>query len=303
MYTKAMTKELGTLITAMATPFTDENQLDTQTAVELGEYLIENQTDTILISGTTGESPTLTHAEDFELLKAMIEGMRGRVPIMAGTGSNCTRTAINSSQKAQDLGVDALLQVTPYYNKPNQEGLYQHFKAIAESVTVPIVLYNIPGRTAVNMLPQTVERLAKIPNIVGIKEAAGDLDQLEQMVACTPDDFLVYVGDDAMTLDAIKRGAHGVVSVASHVVGKPLKQLIQLAKAGDFEAATQIHNHLSELFEVLFIDTNPIPVKYACRLLGFPMGQPRLPLTELSDENKAKLEAILDRCLGVTEAE
>jgi len=303
MYTMAMTIELGSLITAMATPFTQDNKLDTDTAVELGEYLLENKTDTLLISGTTGESPTLTHDEDFALLEAMIKGMRGRVPIMAGTGSNCTQTAINSSQKAEKMGVDALLSVVPYYNKPNQEGIFLHFQAIAASVTVPILLYNIPGRTGVNMLPETVARLAEIPNIVGIKEAAGDIDQLEKMVQQTPGDFSVYVGDDAMTLDAIKVGAKGVVSVASHVVGKQLKELIDLAKAGDIASATERHNALSEMFNILFVDSNPIPVKYALRLLGFAMGRPRLPLTELSDENKAKLEDILDRCLGVTEAE
>ena len=216
-----MTVNFGSLITAMATPFTSENEVDTYTAMELVEYLIENQTDTVLLTGTTGESPTLTHDEEFKLMEEVVKGTRKRVPIMAGTGSNSTQTAITSSQRAESIGVDALLQVVPYYNKPNQEGMYQHFKAVAGSVSLPIMLYNIPGRTGINMEPETVARLAEIPNIVSIKEAAGDMDQFEKMVSGTPDDFSVYVGDDALVLDAMSRGGSGVVSVASHVVGKP----------------------------------------------------------------------------------
>ena len=298
-----MINKFGTLITAMATPFTKENDLDIDTAIELSEYLLENKTDTLLLSGTTGESPTLTHEEDFLLLQEIVKAMRGRIPIMAGTGSNSTQTAINSSLKAQEIGVDSLLQVVPYYNKPNQEGIYQHFKAISEAVTLPIFLYNIPGRTGVNMLPETVKRLAECSNIVGIKEAAGDMVQLKAMVDETPDDFTVYVGDDALTLDAIQNGANGVVSVASHIVGKDMKKLIDLALTGEITEASKIQEKLSDLFDVLFIDSNPIPVKYALRLLGFPMGAPRLPLIDLSDANKKLVETIVDRCLGVTEAE
>ncbi len=293
-----MTTEFGPLITAMATPFTSENEVDMYTAMELVEYLIENQTNTVLLTGTTGESPTLTHDEEFKLMEEVVKGTRKRVPIMAGTGSNCTQTAITSSQRAESLGVDALLQVVPYYNKPNQEGMYQHFKAVAASVSLPIMLYNIPGRTGINMEPETVARLAEIPNIVSIKEAAGDMDQFEKMVSLTPDDFSVYVGDDSLVLDAISRGGAGVVSVASHVVGKPLQNLMQAALNNDLEAAQVEFDRLKPLFDVLFIDTNPVPVKHALKLLGFPMGEPRLPLVSLEADKADTVESVLDQVLG-----
>jgi len=289
--------QFGRLITAMITPFDPAGAVDMEQSIHIADYLVENGTETILVAGTTGESPTLTHDEEYALFDAMVKRFKGKVPIMAGTGSNSTRTAIAASQKAEQIGVDALLQVVPYYNKPSQEGMYQHFKAVAESVSIPIMLYNIPGRTGVNMLPETVARLASIPNIVSIKEAAGDVEQAKALRQVLPDDFLIYSGDDALTVDFMKAGAAGVVSVASHIAGRQIQEMMQAVVDEDWATAEQWNQRLMPLFEGLFLTSNPVPVKHAMRLLGFAMGAPRLPLVDLTDEEAQKVEVILDSYL------
>ena len=290
----------GRLITAMVTPFKADGSVNYEMAIELGHYLIENGTDTILLSGTTGESPTLTHEEEFTLYKEMIAVFKGKVKLMAGTGSNCTRTAVTSSQKAQELGIDAVLQVSPYYNKPSQEGLYQHFKMVADNTDIPILLYNIPGRTSVNIAPETMARLAEIPAIIGVKEAAGSVDQLIEIRKACPEDFILYSGDDGLTLDFMKEGACGVVSVASHIAGKEIQEMMAAYVSKNLEAATVLNTKLSPLFEALFLTSNPVPVKAALGLIGFSVGDPRLPLVPLTSAEKTQLEIVLDRYLEST---
>jgi 4-hydroxy-tetrahydrodipicolinate synthase len=288
-----MQPKWGRLITAMITPFNTNNEVDIPEAVKLAKYLVDNGTDTILLAGTTGESPTLSHEEEFKLFKAVKAAVAGKAYVMAGTGSNSTATAINSTKKAEEIGVDLALLVVPYYNKPSQEGMYLHFKAIAENTSLPIVLYNIPGRTSKNMEPETVARLASIPNIVGIKEAAGSVEQVAKLKALVPDDFLIYSGDDGLTLDFIENGACGVISVASHCVGLQIKEMMNAFISGEKEKARAIEAKLNPLFDVLFITSNPTPVKAALEMMGFKVGKPRLPLVEATAQEKEAVLAVL----------
>ena len=289
----------GKLITAMITPFDNEGALNIKESLRVASHLVDHGTDTVLLAGTTGESPTLTHDEEYLLFEKVTKAIKGKGKVMAGTGSNCTKTAIETSMKAESLGVDSLLQVVPYYNKPTQEGLYQHFKAIAESVSLPILLYNIPGRTSRNMEPETIARLSKIDNIVGIKEAAGDLDQVSAIKQLVADDFLIYSGDDALTLPILERGGTGVVSVASHCVGPQIKALIEDYNAGDTDKAQRIHEQLMPIFEALFITTNPVPVKVAMNLLGFEVGSVRLPLVPATTDEITTIKAALETMLVI----
>ncbi len=275
----------GPLVTAMATPFDSSGDVDYKEAIRLAHYLIDNGTDMIVLAGTTGESPTLTHDEEFRLFEVI---KKENIKVMAGTGSNSTATAIQSTREAEKLGVDAILQVVPYYNKPSQEGIYQHFKAVAESTSLPIMLYNIPGRTSKNMEPETVARLAKIKNIVALKEAAGSVEQMAKMRELTPPDFYIYSGDDALTLDFMEKGACGVVSVASHCAGLKIKKMMA-------ERSRALHNELKPLFDVLFITSNPTPLKAALNMMGFNVGIPRLPLIEATLDEKAQVQAALKK--------
>jgi len=290
--------DFGRLITAMITPFDADGEVNYAEAMTIADYLVENETDTILLSGTTGESPTLAHYEEFKLYETIVKGLKGRVPVLAGTGSNSTASAIMATQKAEQLGVQGSLQVVPYYNKPSQEGLYQHFKAIAAATKLPIILYNIPGRTSKNLEPETVARLADIPNIIGIKEAAGDIEQARRIRELTPDSFLMYSGDDALTCEFMAAGAHGVVSVASHVVGRQIKAMIQAVVDGHDGEASAVSARLQPLYKALFITTNPAPVKAAMRMLGFDVGKPRLPLVDVTDKEYKVIEDALDGVLG-----
>jgi len=263
-------------------------------AEKLALHLVQNGTDTLVVCGTTGESPTLTWDEEYELFQVIQRAVAGRAKVMAGTGSNSTREAVTATQKAAKLGLDGSLQVVPYYNKPPQEGLYQHFKAIAESAPdFPVMLYNVPGRTGQNLQAETVIRLAKIPNIVAIKEASGNLDQATQIRLSTPTEFAIYSGDDSLTLPLLAIGGKGVVSVASHLVGVQLQQMIQAFESGQVQTATQIHLQLFPLFKVLFATTNPIPVKTALQLQGWQVGSTRLPLVDPSPELVTALKAAL----------
>jgi 4-hydroxy-tetrahydrodipicolinate synthase len=283
----------GRVMTAMITPFDQSGAVNYPEVERLAAHLADNGTDTLVVCGTTGESPTLTWDEEFALFKVVQSAVSGKAKVMAGTGSNSTTEAISATQKAAALGLDGSLQVVPYYNKPPQEGLYQHFKAIAQATDLPIMLYNVPGRTSQNLLPETVARLAEVPNIVAIKEASGNLDQVSLVRRLTPSAFDIYSGDDTLTLPILAVGGCGVVSVASHLVGPALQEMIQSFEAGQNEKARQIHLQLLPLSKALFSTTNPIPVKQAMALLGWQVGSCRLPLGEASADTTDMLKAAL----------
>ncbi|MDJ1176513.1 4-hydroxy-tetrahydrodipicolinate synthase [Roseofilum capinflatum] len=286
----------GRVLTAMITPFTAEGSVNYGGAEELAVHLVDNGSDGLVICGTTGESPTLTWEEEHELFQVVKKAVGGRAKVIAGTGSNSTSEAISATQKAMALGLDGSLQVVPYYNKPPAEGLYQHFKAIAEACPdIALLLYNIPGRTGQNLPAETVARLAEISNIVGIKEASGTLDQVSRIRQLVPSEFGIYSGDDSLTLPMLSVGGNGVVSVASHLVGKDMQEMIQCFEQGKTQTATEIHLKLFPLFKALFLVTNPIPVKAALALQGWPVQTLRLPLVEAPDSVKAELNTVLNQ--------
>ena len=292
----------GRVLTAMVTPFLPDNSVNYEMAEALAIHLIEHGTDTLVLCGTTGESPTLTWAEEHELFKVIQSAVGDRAKIMAGTGSNSTQEAIEATQKASALGLDGTLQVVPYYNKPPQEGLYQHFRAIAQACPdISVLLYNVPGRTSRNLEPETVARLAEVSNIVGIKEASGDVDQASQIRSLTDASFSIYSGDDSLTLPLLSVGAQGVVSVASHLAGNQIQSMIQAYEQGDIHTARDHHLKLFSLFKVLFTQPNPIPVKLALKLQGWDVGMTRLPLAYTGDDLKSSLSLVLDD-LGLLEA-
>lgn len=284
----------GRVMTAMVTPFNADGSVDYGVAEALAQDLVSQGTDTLVLCGTTGESPTLTWAEEYELFQVIKKAIAGRAMIVAGTGSNSTHEAIEATQKANHLGLDGTLQVVPYYNKPPQEGLYQHFKAIAEACPeLPLVLYNIPGRTGQNMAPETTARLAEISNIVAIKEASGKLDQVSQVRQLTPPEFAIYSGDDSLTLPMLAIGCQGVVSVASHLIGSQLQEMVQAHESGAVSQAAQIHTRYLGLFKALFVETNPIPIKAALRLQGWSVGSTRLPLSAIAPESERLLRSVM----------
>lgn len=284
----------GRVMTAMITPFDAEGQVNYAVAEKLADYLVNHGSDALVICGTTGESPVLSWDEEYELFRVVKQAVGDRAPIIAGTGSNSTAEAVTHTQKAAQLGLAGSLQVVPYYNKPPQEGLYQHFRAIAAaSPDLPLILYNIPGRTGQNLQPETVVRLAEIPNIVAIKEASGNLDQVSQIRRLTPPEFALYSGDDSLTLPLLAVGGQGVISVASHVAGPLIQQMVQAFQAGEVSTASELHLRLFPLFKALFTMTNPIPVKAALRLRGWAVGAPRLPLCDITPEAEALLKTAL----------
>jgi 4-hydroxy-tetrahydrodipicolinate synthase len=291
----------GRVLTAMITPFDREGQVNYAETERLAAHLAANGTDTIVVCGTTGESPTLSWDEEFALFQAVKSAVAGKAKVMAGTGSNSTTEAISATQKAASIGLDGSLQVVPYYNKPPQAGLYQHFKAIAEAADLPIMLYNVPGRTSQNLLPETVARLAEIPNIVAIKEASGNLDQASHIRQLTPIDFGIYSGDDSLTLPMLSIGGCGVVSVASHLVGNELQQMIQLFEQGQVKKACEIHLKLLSLCKSLFVTTNPIPVKAAMKLSGWDVGGCRPPLCDASEDVIAQMRSTLSELSLLTQ--
>lgn len=280
----------------MVTPFHEDGSVNYAVAEQLAAHLVEQGTDALVVCGTTGESPTLTWEEEHELFQVVHKAVSGKAKVIGGTGSNCTQEAINATQKASQLGLDGTLQVVPYYNKPPQEGLYRHFQAIAQSSPdLPVMLYNIPGRTGQNLLPETVARLAEIPNIVAIKEASGSLEQVSQVRRLTPSEFAIYSGDDSLTLPMLAVGSSGVVSVASHLVGTQIQEMIKAFEAGQVQVATEIHIRLFELFKALFLTTNPILVKAALNLQGWNVGSTRLPLCDPSIELTNTLKDVLSQ--------
>ena len=290
-----MGKDFGRLITAMVTPFNEDLEVNYDRAGTLATYLADNGSDSIVVAGTTGESPTLTVDEKIQLFKTVVNAVKGKVNVIAGTGSNSTRQSIEITRRAEEVGVDGLMLVVPYYNKPPQDGLYQHFKEIASSTSLPIMLYNVPGRTSVNLAAQTTIRLAEIENIFSIKEASGDLEQVSQIVRETPDDFLVYSGDDSMTMPTLSVGGQGVVSVSGHIIPKQIKSMIDAFFNGDVIKAAQYHGELMTVFKGMFISTNPVPVKTSLNLLGLKVGPVRLPLVEMTEEQVNSLENILKK--------
>lgn len=283
----------GRMLTAMVTPFNSEGQIDFQKVTEVVNHLIATGTDGIVVAGTTGESPTLTSEEKLSLYKHVVEVANGRVPVIAGTGSNNTYASIEATKQAEETGVDGIMLVTPYYNKPNQEGMYQHFKAIAEATKLPVMLYNIPGRSATGLTVDTVVRLSKIPNIVCIKEASGDLEAMAQIIEQTDEDFVLYSGDDSITLPVLAIGGVGVVSVAAHVIGNEMKEMIDQFLQGKHQEAAALHRKLLPVMEALFAAPSPVPVKTALSMLGIDVGSVRLPLVPLTDSEYEQLEKVL----------
>ncbi|WP_027363780.1 4-hydroxy-tetrahydrodipicolinate synthase [Desulfotruncus alcoholivorax] len=288
-----MAIDLGRVLTAMITPFKSDMTVDYDQVKKLAHHLVQSGTDGLVVAGTTGESPTLSKEEKIELFRVVVEEIGGDAVVIAGTGSNNTADSIALTQVAEKLGADGIMLVCPYYNKPSQEGLYQHFKTIAESTNLPVMLYNVPGRTASNLLPQTVVRLSAIENIVAIKEASGSLDQVSELRRNLPDHFAIYSGDDSLTLPILALGGKGVVSVASHIVGPQLQEMINAFNSGNVTIATKIHSSLFPVFKTLFITSNPVPLKAALNMLGWQVGGPRLPLVEATQAEKDMIKKTL----------
>ncbi len=283
----------GQLITAMVTPFDEQGEIDLVATRNLVNHLLENGTDALVVAGTTGESPTLTQKEKVNLFEFTVQVVAGRVPVIAGTGSNNTRESIELSQQAEAAGVDGIMLVVPYYNKPSQEGMYQHFKIIAESTSLPIMLYNIPGRSSVNMSPETIIRLATIPNIVAVKEASGNLDAMSDIIENTPSNFALYSGDDGLTLPVLSIGGAGVVSVSAHVIGPEMKTMIGHFNNGRIREASTLHRRMLPIMKELFSAPNPSPVKAALNLEGVAVGGVRLPMLPLTDMQLNSLNRVL----------
>jgi 4-hydroxy-tetrahydrodipicolinate synthase len=288
-------KELGRLLTAMVTPFTEDGEVNYDQARKLAGALVDSGSDGVIVIGTTGESPTTTHEEDLRLFSEIKGTLGDRGCVVAGTGSNSTAEAIEATQEAEKIGVDACLLVVPYYNKPPQEGLYRHFKAIAGSTSLPCILYNVPSRTITGLTVETIIRLSQIDNIIGVKEASGNMEQVAKVIEGTPADFRVWSGNDTDTLHILTLGGYGVISVASHLVGKQLKAMIDGFLAGDIAQAAAIHRRLLPLVNALFLTSNPIPVKYALNQIGFNVGKPRLPLVEPDEKTAAAIQETLGK--------
>ncbi len=279
---------------AIVTPFNKNNEVDYDKLGQLIEFNIEEGTDAIIICGTTGEASTLTHDEHLECIRYTVEKVNKRVPVIAGTGSNCTDTAMFLSKEAQDHGADGLLVVTPYYNKATQKGLIGHYKAIADAVDIPIIMYNVPGRTGCNMLPQTVATLVKeVKNIVGIKEASANLTQVTEIMHLTDGNIDLYSGCDEIIVPTLSVGGSGVISVVSNVAPRKTRDIVAKFLDGDLKGSLEIQLELIPLINALFSEVNPIPVKKALNLMGFDVGSVRMPLTEMEEENSKKLEKVM----------
>jgi 4-hydroxy-tetrahydrodipicolinate synthase len=289
-----MAGRFGSVITAMVTPFTDDGSLDLDAAQETVRWLLDHGSDGLVIAGSTGEAATLSDDEKVNLWRATVEAAGGKGAIIAGSGTYDTRHSVHLSEEAEKAGCDALLVVSPYYNKPPQTGLYEHFTAVAKVTSLPMLVYNIPGRTAVRISNETLLRLAEVENIVGVKDSTADFDGLSHLIAEAPEGFEVYTGDDWAIFGAVCLGAVGVISVAAHVAGQRMKQMIDLIEGGDIPAARKIHHELLPVYDVLFSTTNPIPVKAAMSLLGQPAGPPRLPLVPATDDETAKIRKALE---------
>jgi len=291
-----MNNPFGQVITAMVTPFKNDLSIDYESTEKLVNHLIKTHTDTIVVAGTTGESPTLTHEEERELCKFVQKTAAKKARVILGAGSNSTATAIESTKEAEKLGVDGILSVVPYYNKPSQAGQIEHFSQIAKSTSLPIILYNIPGRTGINMEPQTVAELAiKHKNIIGYKDATGNLENTSQVIQIVPKDFFVYSGDDSLTLPMLSIGAVGVISVASHIVGSEIKEMINSYFAGKIDPAKEIHTKLFPIFKALFKAPNPTCIKAALEIKGLCKSNLRPPLVKLNENELNELKQVINK--------
>lgn len=293
-----MNERFGKVLTAMVTPFKADLSMDYDRAAELAGTLLQNGSDGVVVAGTTGESPTITMQEQAELFRVVRQAVGDKGTVIGGAGANSTAECLELCHYAQKAGCDGLLLVAPYYNKPSQEGLYQHFRHVAENTELPILLYNIPGRCSVNMETSTVLRLAELPTIVGIKEASGVLDQSSAVRALAGEDFLIYSGDDSLTLPIMSVGGVGVISVAAHIVGRKIKEMVTAFASGDVQRATDIHASLFQLFRSLFITVNPVPVKKAMQLAGWDCGGVRLPLVEANEAETSAIKAAMEAVSG-----
>lgn len=289
-----MLMDFGRVLTAMVTPFDNIGNVDYEQTTALVEYLLKNGTEGLVIAGTTGESPTLSKEEKIALFKHVVNVVNKRVPVIAGTGSNNTKASIDLTKEAEICGADAVMLVTPYYNKPSQKGLYEHFSEVAKETVLPIMLYNIPGRSVINMTADTIIRLSKIENIVALKEASGDLDQAAEIIEQTDDSFDVYSGDDGVTVPMLSIGGKGVVSVASHIIGKEINDMVQKFFAGEVKEAAAMHRKLLPIMNGLFTSPSPSPVKAALEMKGLDSGTVRLPLIQLTVEEKEKLRKLIN---------
>jgi len=287
-------KDLGRLITAMVTPFKENGEVDFARAKEFATALIDTGSDGLLIGGTTGESPSMNNDEKLELFKSVKEAVGDNANVIAGTTDNNTYGSIELSKEAEKLGVDAILLTVPAYNKPTQEGLIKHFEKIADSVSIPGILYNVPTRTSLNMDAETTIKLSKIPNIVGVKEASSDADQITNIISRTDDDFKIWSGNDNETLSIMTTGGYGVVSVASNIIGNQVKRMMGYILDGQMANAVDEHKRLLLFFNAIFWVTNPIPIRYALNRSGFNMGPPRLPMTEAPEDFKNKFDPVMD---------
>jgi 4-hydroxy-tetrahydrodipicolinate synthase len=285
----------GRLITAMVTPFDKSGEVDYKQAGRLARALLDSGSDGLVVCGTTGESPTLTHDEKLDLFRAVKDAAGNDGQVIAGTGNYSTAESIELTREAERCGVDGMLLVVPYYNNPPQEGLYRHFKAIAEATSLPCILYNVPPRSPRNLEASTLKRLAEVPNIVGVKEASGKLEQFNAVFSAVPSDFLVFSGNDSDTHTIMGLGGHGIISVASHLVGNQIKRMVNLLAEGRTAEAAAIHLELLPLVDALFWQPNPMPVRAALNEAGFDVGEPRLPLIDLTDSEKDRLRAVMAR--------
>jgi len=286
-------KKLGRLLTAMVTPFNEEGAVNYEQARKLALALLNSGSEGLVVVGTTGESPTLIREEELRLFSEVKSAVGERGMVIAGTGSNSTTEALEATKEAERIRVDACLLVVPYYNKPTQEGLYQHFKTIAQSTSLPCILYNVPARTVVSLSADTIIKLSQIDNIIGVKEASGNLGQISRIISNTREDFLVWSGNDSDTFPILALGGYGIVSVASHLVGNQISEMINSFINGRIDEAAGIHHRLMPLIDVLFVISNPIPIKYALNHIGFNVGKPRLPLTEPDEKTAALIKDTL----------
>ena len=285
----------GRLLTAMVTPFNADGSVNCEAAADFAEWLLANGSDGLVVEGSTGEAATMFMDEKIAVLKAVVERVNGRAPVIVGAGTNCTASTLELINAVEACGVDGLLVVGPYYNKPTQEGYYQHFAAVAKSTSLPIIVYNVPGRTGSNIEPKTIARLAaEFPNIVAVKEAAGNVAQTAELFRVLPENVTIYSGDDGLILPFMSVGARGVISVLGNIGGQMLQDVMQLYSEGKVAEAAELNKKLVPLANSMFIESNPIPVKYAVtKVTGIDAGAPRLPLTPLSEGGVAKLDAIL----------
>jgi 4-hydroxy-tetrahydrodipicolinate synthase len=289
-----MAGRFGSVITAMVTPFKDDLSLDLDRAQEVAAWLLDRGSDALVVAGTTGESPTLSDREKLDLWRATVQAAEGKGQVVAGTGTYDTAHSVHLTEEAEKAGCDGALVVSPYYNKPPQEGLYRHFTTVAGATGLPVILYNIPGRTSVRIAHETLLRLAEVDNIIGVKDATGDLAGATELIAEAPADFEVISGEDLLTFHLVCLGGTGVISVTSHVAGERMRQMIDMVESGDVAGARKIHHELIPLYKGLFITSSPIPVKAAMALAGQPVGPPRLPLIPATGDEIARIKKAME---------